>query len=204
MSAIATYTDLKDRVEEYSERSDLAALIPTFIALAESRFNKEIRVREMESQETLTTASGVATLPSGFLEAIRVTANSSPKRVLAYAPPEAADAAYPVSVSEDLGTYFTIIGSSLKTFPQVAASIELTFYKEITALSEENASNWLLAKAPDIYLFGALSELALYEESDARIAKWGAVYDRAVGYLLGNNARSKAPSLTIRASGAVV
>jgi hypothetical protein len=36
-----------------------------------------------------------------------------------------------------------------------------------------NSSNWLLALAPDLYLYGALLESAPYINEDARIQTWG-------------------------------
>ena len=47
--ALGTYSDLQAAVVGWSNRSDLAALIPDFIMLAEERMNRELRVRQMET-----------------------------------------------------------------------------------------------------------------------------------------------------------
>ena len=44
---IATYTDLQSSVADWLNRSDLSAVIPTFIQLAEAKFNRELRTRDM-------------------------------------------------------------------------------------------------------------------------------------------------------------
>ena len=47
--AISNYTELKTAVANWLDRDDLTDRIPEFIALAESRFNRLLRIRAMES-----------------------------------------------------------------------------------------------------------------------------------------------------------
>ncbi len=50
----------------------------------------------------------------------------------------------------------------------------MIYRKVVPALSDANTSNWLLACAPDAYLYGALLESAPYIKDDERIAVWTA------------------------------
>lgn len=63
-------------------------------------------------------------------------------------------------------------------------------YKDFTALSGNNPSNWILSSHPDVYLYGALVEASPYLSDDARVAVWGQLYATAVLTLKGtvNNA----------------
>ena len=45
--AITTYTNLKTTIASYLNREDLTAYLGDYITLAESRLNRELRVREM-------------------------------------------------------------------------------------------------------------------------------------------------------------
>ena len=48
MADLASYTGLCEAVADYLGRDDMTDRIPTFIALAERRMNRELRLRLME------------------------------------------------------------------------------------------------------------------------------------------------------------
>ena len=52
--AITTYSNLKTTIASYLNREDLTAYLGDFITLAESRLNRELRVREMVEINTST------------------------------------------------------------------------------------------------------------------------------------------------------
>ncbi|MCA8339884.1 hypothetical protein LGM81_29625, partial [Burkholderia multivorans] len=62
----------------------------------------------------------------------------------------------------------------------------------IEPLSETNESNWLLEDAPDIYLFGALHEAAVYVRDDARATVWMQKRDLAIDELTAEDDAAKA------------
>jgi hypothetical protein len=198
--AITTYSELKTKIASQAERSDLTSDIPDFITLAESRLNRDVRVREMEAQTTLTPSSGAVTMPADFLEIIRVTVDSTPKRVLVYVTPEWADDAYPTDTTTNFGSFYTLIGSSLKTIPQVTSDVLLTYYEKIDALSDSATTNWLLTRAPDVYLWASMVELCDFIKDEAGMARFEARYQAALGGLLMANAYAKSGTPTRRAS----
>ena len=79
--------------------------------------------------------------------------------------------------------YYTITGSQLEFIPtpDTTYSAELTYYAKIPALSDSNTSNWLLAYAPDLYLYGALMEAAPYLKDDERLPVWSQMYINSLG-----------------------
>ena len=50
--AIGTFAQLKTAAANWLDRSDLTDRIPEFIALAEARFNRILRTRDMETVST--------------------------------------------------------------------------------------------------------------------------------------------------------
>src|SRR5205085_11367804 len=61
-----TYTGLQSSVANWLNRSDLTALIPDFITLAEERLNRALRVRQMEvSLDETAIADNIIAVPVG-------------------------------------------------------------------------------------------------------------------------------------------
>jgi hypothetical protein len=184
--AITTFTELKSTVADYLVDNSLTAIIPTFIALCETRFQRDLRLRQMEAQSTLTVTAGTATvaLPSGFLDARVMVLNSTPARVLNLKTPVQFFTDYASAVSGTPESY-CIIGSNfhLGPTPSADSTITLTSYSKVAVLSDSNATNAVLDDAPDLYLYGTLLEAAPYLGEDARISVWVQLYDRAVAEL---------------------
>ncbi len=167
---ITSYPELKTAITNWFEdRSDLAAHADEFIDLAEAFFNAELRCREMESVTDLVPASGICALPADYLEYRRVVEKASTRRALSFIAPDAAEARYPAR-NAGPACHFTIIGSGLHIFPPPSNSIELTYYQEVPPLSGANASNWLLARLPNLYLHACLMYAAEFIRDDDKIA----------------------------------
>lgn len=148
---ITTYAELKTAIGNWMARSDLTSYLDEFIDLAEAWFDTELRCREMEASTDITPSSNVYALPSDFLEARRVVEKASIRRRLEYISPDVVKDLYPARVA-GLSTNWTIIGSSLYTFPLSSNDVELVYYQKIPALSGSNTTNWLLTRMPGLYL----------------------------------------------------
>ena len=186
--AISTYAELQSAVGDFLNRQDLTTVIPTFIALAEADLNRSIRHRSMLTRATATIDSQFTALPADFLEAKNIQLNSEPITVLRYVTMEHADL---IRQRNPTGqpVYYSIVGDTLECVPvpDTSFTAELTYYKKITALSDEVESNWLLSYHPDVYLYGTLMQSAPYLKDDQRIPIWGSLYRQ---YLADVNASS--------------
>lgn len=194
--AITTFTELKAAIASELDRTDLTTQIPDFITLAEHYFMhgardgaEPLRVREMEAEADLTAASNVYTLPSDYIGVIDVTAKTSPMRSLDLISKRAANSLYPTRGSGYPSHYF-VVGSSLTALPYTSADIELTYYQSLPALGDSNASNWLLAKMPNLYLRGALMEAGMHLSQPDLSAPMKALTDSYISTL--NNASDAA------------
>jgi hypothetical protein len=67
----------------------------------------------------------------------------------------------------------------------------MIYWKRFDTLSGTTTSNWLLANAPDVYLFGALAEAAAYLGDDTHWPQWEQRYQMAVQRLQSADDRSR-------------
>ena len=173
---ITSYSTLKTSIASYLHRSDLTAMIPEFIADAESRIADDLRIRAMEAAFTGTTSNGTIALPTGFLEWIYLYADGDSNQKLERKDMEWLVTAYPSATGTP--KYFARDGEYLKFGPAPDADTALVgrYYKRLPALSDTNTTNWFITDAPELLRFAALCESAPYLGNDARIPVWEGKY----------------------------
>lgn len=176
--ALASYSDLKSSIQSWMyDRSDLATVIGDFISLCEGDINRVLRAREQITTTTLTLDSdSTADLPDDYLEYRSVVALTTPRVPLDPVSPGYRDDSYPYR-SASCPEVFTIDGTTLMVLPATTADIELEYFAKVPALSEVNATNWLLTKFPNIYLYGSLKHAAVFIGDDNRMQNFGALFN---------------------------
>ena len=181
--AISTYDELKTAVANWLDRDDLTDRIPEFIALAEARMNRVLRLRMMESKYTASTVAAQRNynLPTGYVQMRNFQINTSPITPLQYVSPEIYDRLWGGSTG---GTpqFYTIIANEIQLgpIPGSVLTMEMLFYKKITALSGTNTTEQMLTDNPDIYLYGALLEAEPFIMNDERVGLWAKGFEQAV------------------------
>lgn len=214
MATITTYTNLQTTVTEYLARDQdatLIARIPTFVQLAEAKFNRLLFVRQMEERSTTTISTSTTepefiSLPSDFQSMRRVRLSYvTGKPCLEFKSGTQMDE-YRFGTGNVTGQprYFTIFGTEIELAPtpDAAYTIEMVYRKNIPDLAT-NSTNWLLTLAPDLYLYGALLESAPYIKEDGRIQTWGSGFSAALDGLnnLGLTSTFNAGPMVVRTSG---
>jgi hypothetical protein len=182
--ALDTYAELKSTIADYLNRSDLTAVIPNFIALAEAKFNRKLRLRQMIKRAVGQIDTSFFAYPGDWLQAKEFQLNTNPIVRLKFVTEAQGDELKATSyMAAGQPIYYTITGSQLEFIPSpdTTYSAELTYYAKIPALSDSNTSNWLLLYAPDLYLYGALLEATPYLKDDERVAIWGQLYTNSLG-----------------------
>jgi len=181
--AISTYAELQTAVANWLDRDDLTDRIPEFIVLAEARMNRVLRLRLMENKYTASTAAAQRNyaLPTGYIQMRNFQVNSSPITPLQYVTPEMYDRLYG-STGSGTPQFYTIIAGELQLGPIPASvmTLEMLFYKKITALSPSNTTETMLTDNPDIYLYGALMEAEPFIMNDERVPLWMQGFHQAV------------------------
>ena len=188
--ALSTFTELKDAVADWLDRSDLTARIPDFITLAEARVNRDLRIRAMEVRSTMTTTAGKQyfNLPTNYIQMRNIQLNTNPTTPLEYITPEMMDRLYGSSTTGKPRAY-SLIGDEIQLapIPDSAYYLEMAFYEKFTSLGDGTSgtvtSNWLTLNAPDILLYGALMEAEPFIKNDERIPVWLNGYSSAIDKL---------------------
>ena len=178
------YSQLKSNIADFLNRSDLTAVIPTFISLTEAQMERALRVRQMIERSAAQIDTEYSALPSDFLEAktFKIT-SSRPIQPVEFVTPEQMDDAQQLSAGAlGIPKYFTIIGNQIRVSPAPDATYnaELMYFAKLAKLSDSNTTNWLLASSPDAYLYGSLMQAAPYLKDDERVAVWGTLYNTAI------------------------
>ena len=181
--SFSTYSELKTTIASYLARSDLTAMIPTFIQLAELRLRRELRTRQMLVVATASTTGGDSTvgLPTDFLEMRDIHVNTNPITTLSYAAPNAFYNSYRATESGK-PTEYTVLATELQLspVPDSTYTLQMLYYAQPYFMSDTNPSNVFLVNFPDALLYAALGEAEPYLMNDARLQTWASLYDRAI------------------------
>ena len=182
--AIGTFAELKTAAANWLDRSDLTDRIPEFISLAEARFNRVLRIRDMETVSTaISTTAGTReySLPTGFVQMKEFHLSTDPITPLAYITPEMMSRMQAGS-SKSKPQVFTIIADNVRLGPNPDAvyTTSMLYYKAFTALSDSATTNDMLTNNPDVYLYGALLEAEPFIMNDERVALWATAFKQAI------------------------
>ena len=118
MPQITDYASLKTNVQTYMAYDDIGAMFDTWLGLAESKFRRDIRIREMEAQEDFTLDElSSQNLPAGFLEIIDLYDTGSAGGALEYLPPQKFWSLESSRSGTGQPGFYTVLGTDLKFSP---------------------------------------------------------------------------------------
>lgn len=179
--SIASWSDMKDLIARRLHRSDLTSYLADYIALAEARIYRELRVRQMEATFSTAISGGVIALPTSYLELKYAYVSGSPTGKLQRRDSEWIYAAYPTRSAEGQPKFIARDGTNFifGPYPDSNYTIAGTYYKQLTALSGSNTTNWLITDAPDLLLYASLVEATTDVMDDERITLWEQKYQQA-------------------------
>ena len=174
---------------DYLGRDDMTERIPTFVALAERRMNRELRLRVMERRAETDVLAGQNAVPlpwrrqpgnwDVFMEMRDLTWQDKDGDTvnLCYFPPDT----YGQKRASGRPEGYTIIGRDLFLLPASDADgkLFLTYYAEIEPLGDNQPDNAVLLTAPDLYLYGALVESGPFTRGSAPVEQWTQYYAAA-------------------------
>lgn len=194
--AVNSYTTLLTAIQDELDRDDIAAPASNWISFMEARLYRVLRIRFMESSLSVTIASGVAALPSDFLELKLAYLNTNPTTPLQIRNADWIHARYNTRSSSGVPHFVAQDDDNLIFGPYPDSTYEVagTYYAKPTALSLSNESNWLTTNAPEVLLYGCLPYSAPFVGHDDRIKLWEAMYQDALGRLIADNKRQRFPA----------
>ena len=180
--AISTYSELQAAIAAWVDRTDLTAVIPDFIRLAERTIQAELRTSVAESSTDLATVAGTesVSVPADFNGVRNVYVDGNTKQPLAAVALEQLRRSVAGSTSGKPEMY-AISGSSLVLAPTPDAVYTLTLdYHGFSQLSDAAPTNAMLTHYPDVYLRLSLVETARYLQMGDQVTYWQALADMAI------------------------
>lgn len=155
-NAIANLSDLVAEIRDELDDSGYALdKIYRAITRSESRFNRELRVPEMETETILDVSEEVTGLPGDFLEMRSVYQEGEPDSPLRNT--SAGEVRRVFNGREGVPCVYAIENRRLIIGPVGETQLQMTYFQRIPALTADNPSNWLLDRHPDLYLHQALA-----------------------------------------------
>lgn len=191
--ALTSYSELKSSIADWLNRGDLTAVIPDFISLAEAQMERKLPTQKMVKRANATIDTPFSALPSDFLSAKSlILTSTSPVRQLTFISQDELDAKKHIYSATGKPNYFALVGNQIEVLPAPDSSYtaELTYIATLSKLSDSNTSNWVLARHPDVYLYGSLLQAAPYLRDDERVGLWSSQYQAAMEDMLLQNERA--------------
>jgi hypothetical protein len=205
--ALANYTELQTTMTETLNRDDMAAVIPSFIALAEAQINRDIRHWRMETRSSGQQSAGDAYMqvPANWVETIRFSVTDGGTSPISMSD-STTMAEKRSKYNDQYGkpTEYTLEAGQFHLYPTPIeeTNVELVYTAQVPDLAT-NSTNWLLSYAPDVYLYGSLLHSAPYLQDDARVAVWAQLYSAGVTRLneASNSAKHSGSNLKSKVRG---
>ena len=191
--SLDTYENLKEEIIEWSGRDDMDQSLDTFIDMAEQEMYANtvevLQIRDGDVIEALATntTDRFAALPTGYqsMRKARIQIVNGESVEVFFRTP----AQLNIISSTGLPRFFTVTDQI--EFDRVSDQVyagEFQYFQEFTALSSSNATNAVLTRFPNIYLFGALWALKLKAEQPQSAAEY---YQRFINAIVGANNKDK-------------
>lgn len=195
-------TDIAADVTDFSPAT-IDGAVKRAISKAELRITRRLKTKDFETSTAFNTTANTETvsIPSDFgaTKAFVLTAN--PNVVLANKSLDTLITDYP-STAVGVPTAYATFGTNfmLRPVPDAARAATLYYYSKPTALSDNNTSNTLLTKYPDLLLYGSMVELSMHLEDDARLQYWKGMFDEGIKDITEDNTANRYSGAPIRSS----
>lgn len=190
---MADYTWLQAQFLLWTHRTDLVSQLPAFVLLAEAKINRKLQIVPKEDDVSLVMVPGsrFVTLPTDMStpQALWIE-NTQPRRQIDIVMPTT----LPVNTDLSGEPWYAAIDGPTLAFDRLAdAAYPLTLrYVKDSGLTAAAPTNALMSRAPDLYLFGVLTQAARYMQDDARTPQWKAEFARCLAEVAAEASRSRA------------
>lgn len=185
--AIGTYSELCESVASMLSRRDLTEQIPGYIALAEEWMKPLLVPFFANGSVDLTLAAGVnrvsvrALFSGDMMRVTQVSIAGEGTREILPLVTRAQLLEASVSTRPGRPRMWTFDGDWIIFQADADRAYRIIVsYDNFAALSEDNASNYVLSKYPGVYLFGALYYAAMKTRDSEAVAMYGAEREAAL------------------------
>ena len=177
--AITTYTELKSAITDYMARSDLTGNVEDFIALAEARLNRLLKMVETDTTLTGTAASRRIDISSlSLIQPIALFAVSNGDEVEISRKP---DGSFAYDDTAGLPSFYGLDGTNIDFDRPLDQAYTFRFrYQGRFALSDAAPTNKLLTENPDVYLSASIVWGSIYIKDASQAAGFKSILDEFV------------------------
>ena len=208
--SVTSYTELKTEVQNWINKSSISGSADDFVTFAEAYLNTQLRTTKQMvlASGTLSSSTNELNLAFHFSKLQRIRSMSinvgGSDLVLSYLSQDLMAARYS-DTSSGVPAYYTIIGTTLylDPAPDSAYAFTLMYYAKLDALASAT-TNWLLEDYPNIYLYAALAEAAVFAKDEKAATAYMALRDRYLDLLKSADLRDRAGGSSRMISEAVV
>tara|TARA_Y100000389_G_C17421368_1_gene496922 strand:- start:381 stop:980 length:600 start_codon:yes stop_codon:yes gene_type:complete len=179
--SLTTYSELQSSIADWLNRTDLTSQIKDFITIAESRLERDLKSPLNEKIANLSVSSeSETTIPSDYVEAKDIFYKKVPLTRVSLGE------LYTYPDQSGTPTCFARKGEKFVFFPNitsvVSGDLQINYYYTIPRLSDTNTSNVVFNYSPELYLYGALKEAALFLQQDPSV--WESKYEESFAILM--------------------
>ena len=170
--AISNLAELKTAITDTAHRGDLSSYLDNLILLGEKWIFRHVRSVEMETAFSEAIASGVVSVPTGFLGWKNVRIDGTPVTRLEVKAADWIYLRYPTRSPESVPKFIAREGSSFifGPYPDSTYTVKGTYYTRPTSVL--SSATTFFTNNPDLYLFASLSELEAFKKDDKRVPLW--------------------------------
>lgn len=172
--ALATYADLKASLASWSNRSDLTAVIPDFVAYAQELIASNLRSAAFLKRATVSITAEYEAVPADFVAPSSLYLDQTPRVEVAFITAEARASLAVQYSSAPFPRWAAVEGANFAFAPAFTgtASGSLLYWPTIPALVLDDDTNAVLTRYPFLYLWGGLSALFSFLEDEQRADRW--------------------------------
>lgn len=188
---IASFLELRTQIASWLNRTDLTtAQISLFVSAVESDIRNDLQSRASWVRVTGTLSDDGFTAPDGFISVRTLLIGD---QFATYVDPETYAAKVAGNWTPGGGaTYYTINGDDFSVIGGDGSSYEMLYESEITNLSADGDTNWVLENAAELYLWGSLKYGSVFLQNPQAAAGYDTLYQQALQKL---NRKEKAAQL---------
>jgi hypothetical protein len=183
-----TYNNLVTSVEAYLERTDATtiAYIPTFIMLAEQVLAADLKFLGNLNVGNFTLVPGQSVIqkPARWHKTVSmnmtVAGDRQPLFLRKY---EFMREYWPSTTETDVPKYYGDYDYThwlVAPTPDLAYSMEVSYYERVQPLDSTNQTNWFTQYAPQAMLYGTLLQAMPFLKNDERLQMWQAQYSQII------------------------
>ena len=184
------FGDLKTKAADYIKRTDLTAIVPTFIQIAQRKIERQYNFKYMETRATTASLEAYLTMPARFKELIWFKVKDGDLYYgLTHTQPVHALSLYPDLISNIGRPAYVATMTNQNEFlirptPDKSYTFDIYYYNYSAELSADADTNWLTNNAWELLLYGAMIEAEIYMHNDERIMTWATLLSDTADKLL--------------------